>query len=119
MPHIGRRAADLALLAAGLAACFSDRPATAPEPPPGGGPSVVVRNFAYVPAGLSVASGTVVTWTNQDGESHTVSADDGKTFDSSTLGRGGTFQFTAGAPGTYPYFCRLHPFMKATLTVTP
>jgi plastocyanin len=48
-----------------------------------------------------------------------VSAEDGTTFDSGALAKGGTFQFTAGAPGTYTYFCRIHPFMKATLTVTP
>jgi plastocyanin len=110
-------AAGLALVAGGVAGCFSDRPATAPESPAGGS-SVAIRNFAYVPAGLSVPTGTSVTWTNEDDVSHTVSADDGKTFDSSALGKGTTFQFTAGTPGTYTYFCRIHPFMKATLTVT-
>lgn len=109
----------MALLAGALTGCFSDRPATGPEPPPADGSSVAVRDFAYVPPSLSVASGTVVTWTNEDPVSHTVSADDGKTFDSGVVDQGQTFQFTAGAPGTYTYFCRIHPFMKATLTVTP
>ena len=109
----------MVLLAVGLAGCFSERPATGPEPPPGGGSSVVIQDFAYVPPSLTVATGTVVTWTNQDGVSHTVSADDGKAFDSGVVNQGQTFQFTAGAAGTYSYFCRLHPFMKATLTVTP
>jgi plastocyanin len=108
----------LALLGGVLAACFSERPPTAPEPPAGGS-SVSIENFAYVPPSLSVASGTTVTWTNQDNVAHTVSADDGRTFDSGAVGHGGSFQFTAGAPGTYTYFCRIHPFMKATLTVTP
>ena len=70
-----------------------------------------------MPPNLSVTSGTTVTWTNEDPDQHTVSADDGA-FDSSAFGQGQTFQFTAGAPGTYTYFCRIHPFMKGTLTVT-
>jgi plastocyanin len=119
MSPFARAAVGLALLAGGPTACFSDRPATGPEAPPGGGSSVRIENFAYAPATLSVASGTVVTWTNQDAVSHTVSADDQKTFDSGVVDQGQNFQFTAGAPGTYTYFCRIHPFMKATLTVTP
>ena len=112
-----RSAAGLVLLAGGLAACFSDRPSTAPEPP-GGGESVDIANFAYDPPTLSVAAGTTVTWTNQDDVSHTVSADDGSSFDSSALSHGQQFHFTPSVPGTYTYFCRIHPCMKATLTVT-
>jgi len=111
------RTARLALLSGGLAGCFSDRPTTGPTPPAGGA-SVAIENFAFVPATLSVATGTTVTWTNQDDVSHTVSADDGKSFDSSALGHGQAFQITAGPPGTYTYFCRIHPFMKGTLSVT-
>jgi plastocyanin len=48
---------------------------------------------------------------------HTVSADDGSAFDG-TVSPGARFTFTAGAPGTYTYFCRFHPFMKASVTVT-
>jgi plastocyanin len=112
-----RTAGGLALLVGVLAGCFSERPATAPEQPTGGD-AVSIQNFAFVPPNLSVASGTTVTWTNTDDVQHTVSADDGHTFDSSAFGQGQTFQFTAGAPGTYTYTCRIHPFMHATLTVT-
>ena len=111
-----RRAIALVLLAGGLAACVSERPSTAPEPPTDGN-SVAIKNFAFVPPSLGVVSGTTVTWTNQDDVAHTVSADDDKTFDAG-VEPGQTFQFTAGAAGTYPYFCRVHPFMKGTLTVT-
>lgn len=103
----------------GLPACFSDRPATGPEPPTSGGAAVTIANFAFMPPTLSVPTGTVVTWTNSDDVGHTVSADDGKSFDSGVIGHNATFQLTAGAPGTYGYFCQIHPFMKATLTVTP
>lgn len=111
-----RRALPLSLLVGGLAACVSDRPPTGPEPPASGN-SVAIMNFAFVPPSLSVPTGTTVTWTNQDDVAHTVTADDGKTFDH-TLDPSQTFGFTAATPGTYTYFCRLHPFMKATLTVT-
>ena len=112
----GPQAAGLALAGA-LAACFSDRPATGPEPPAGGGTTVAIRNFAYVPPTLSVTSGTTVTWTNGDDVQHTVTAD-GSSFDSNVLGKGQAFRLTAPAPGTYTYHCTVHPFMKATLTVT-
>ncbi|HET9039142.1 MAG TPA: cupredoxin family copper-binding protein [Gemmatimonadales bacterium] len=111
------RAAALALLGV-LAGCFSDRPPTGPEGPAGGGESVAITNFAYVPPTLSVASGTTVTWTNGDDVQHTVTADDGHSFESGLLGKGRAFQVTAPAPGTYTYHCALHPFMKGTLTVT-
>ena len=111
------RSAGAAVLAGALAGCFSDRPATAPDAPISGD-AVSIQNFAFVPPNLSVVSGTTVTWTNTDAVQHTVSSDDGHTFDSSAFGQGQTFQFTAGAPGTYTYTCRIHPFMHGTLTVT-
>jgi plastocyanin len=106
----------LALLAGSAVACFSDRP-TAPDTG-GGGTSVTIENFAYVPPALTVAAGATVTWTNDDDAQHTVTADDGSSFDSNLLGHGGTFQLPAPAPGTYAYHCAVHPFMKGTLTVT-
>jgi plastocyanin len=99
-------------------ACFSDRPATAPEMPVSG-TAVTITNFAYAPANLSVPTGTTVTFTNMDNVQHTVSSDDNTAFDSGAFNQGMTYQLTAGPPGTYPYFCRIHPFMKGTLTVTP
>ena len=111
--------AYLVALAAGLAGCFSDRPATGPDVPVTGVSDVAIENFAFAPANLSVTTGTTVTWTNADAVDHTVSSDDGKTFDSGAFGHGLTFRFTAGPPGVYTYSCRIHPFMKAKLTVTP
>lgn len=113
-----RSAAGLAVVLGALAGCFSDRPATTAPEPPVSGDAVSIKNFAFVPPSLSVVSGTTVTWTNTDQEQHTVSSDDGHTFDSSAFAQGQTFQFTAGAPGTYSYTCRIHPFMHGTLTVT-
>ena len=112
-----RSTGGLAILLCALAACFIDRPATGPEPP-ANGDAVSIQNFAFVPPNLSVVSGTTVTWTNTDDAQHTVSSDDGHSFESSAFGQNQTFQVTAGAPGTYTYTCRIHPFMHGTLTVT-
>lgn len=99
-----------------LTACISDRPTTGPSSDV---QDVRIVAFEYVPPDVTVRSGTMVTWTNEDGVLHTVSSDDDTTFDSGNFGEGMTFQFTAGQPGTYSYFCRIHPFMRAKLTVTP
>ena len=107
----------LAVGLGGLLGCFSDRPGTGPTPP-AGGKVVAIANFAFAPVNLSVPTGDTVTWTNMDDVSHTVTADN-HAFDSGALGHGASFQLTAGPPGTYTYFCQIHPFMKGTLTVTP
>jgi plastocyanin len=101
----------------GLLGCFSDRPGTGPSAP-AAGVKVTVADFAYVPPTLTVQTGDTVTWTNTDNVAHTVTANN-DAFDSGVFGQGKTFQITAGAPGTYSYFCQVHPFMKGTLTVTP
>jgi plastocyanin len=107
----------LALGLGGLSGCFSDRPATGPTPPADGN-EVAVANFAFAPPNLTVQTGAIVTWTNMDDVSHTVTADN-DAFDSGAFGAGANYQLTAGPPGTYTYFCEIHPFMHGTLTVTP
>src|ERR1044071_2885761 len=97
----------LVLLAGALAGCFSDRPATGPSQPVTGD-QVAIDNFAFVPPNVSVVTGTTVTWTNNDDVNHTVTSDDGATFDSGAFGHGLTFSFTAGQPGTYTYKCSIH-----------
>jgi plastocyanin len=57
-----------------------------------------------------------VTWTNSEGVPHTVTANDGS-FGSSQLGAGDTFSHTFTEPGTYSYYCQLHPMMRATVVV--
>ena len=112
----GPQAAALALLLGGLAACFSDRPATAPEPP-AGGTSVAITNFAYVPPTLTVASGATVTWTNGDDVPHKIVSADGRFAASPVLDTNQKYAATFAAPGKYPYFCALHPRMTGTIVV--
>ncbi|HWD60170.1 MAG TPA: cupredoxin family copper-binding protein [Stellaceae bacterium] len=80
--------------------------------------AVTISNFAFAPALVTVAPGTKITWVNNDEEPHTVtSADGGKTFKSEALDTGDKFTFTFDKPGTYKYFCSIHPHMVATIVV--
>jgi plastocyanin len=79
-------------------------------------PQVTIANFAFNPATLTVASGTTVTWTNQDDMVHTVT-EANRLFSSKGLETGATYAHTFTAPGTYTYFCALHPRMTATVIV--
>jgi plastocyanin len=78
---------------------------------------VVISGFAFSPAVAAVKVGTTVTWTQQDEDQHTVTANDGS-FTSSPLVTGATYTHTFTAPGTYQYHCSIHPFMHATVMVT-
>ncbi|MFY9664939.1 MAG: cupredoxin family copper-binding protein [Candidatus Cybelea sp.] len=80
--------------------------------------TVHIKDFKYSPAALTVRVGDRVTFINSDDEAHTVTADD-KSFDSEGLDTAGTWQHVFTKPGTYHYFCELHPYMKATIVVLP
>jgi plastocyanin len=80
--------------------------------------TVSIANFAFVPATVTVKVGTIVTWTNHDQEAHDVTATGGQ-FRSSALNTGDRFMFRFTKPGRYGYLCTIHPFMTATVVVTP
>lgn len=84
---------------------------------PVGGPTIDIEDFAFAPATVTVPAGSTVTWTNKDGEPHTVVANDG-TFRSPTMDTNGTFSFTFATTGTFDYVCSIHPFMHGTVVVT-
>lgn len=80
--------------------------------------TVVIANFLFAPADLTVAPGATVTVVNRDGANHTLTAKD-HSFDTGNIPGNATGTFTAPTkPGTYPYVCAIHPFMTATLTVS-
>jgi plastocyanin len=82
--------------------------------------TVSIKNFAFDPISITVKVGTTVTWTNADQDPHTVTSD-GKSgpLNSKPLNQGDTFQYTFSQAGTFSYLCTIHPFMTATVTVTP
>src|SRR5580704_2623650 len=77
---------------------------------------VKIDNFSFTPAQLTVAVGTTVTWTNQDDVPHTV-VGTGGAFKSKALDTDDKFSFTFDKPGTYAYFCGVHPMMTGKVIV--
>ena len=78
--------------------------------------AVKIDNFTFGPEKLTVKAGTTVTWTNEDDIPHTVVATN-RAFRSKALDTDDKFSFTFTTPGSYEYFCSLHPHMKATVVV--
>ena len=77
---------------------------------------VGIGNFQFTPRTLTVKAGTTVTWTNHDDIRHTVTATD-KRYGSGAIDTDGTFSHQFTMPGTYTYFCSIHPFMTGTIVV--
>ncbi len=77
--------------------------------------NVMIDNFTFEPAQLTVKVGTTVTWKNRDDIPHTV-VSAGK-FRSKTMDTEDSYSFTFTAAGDYKYFCSLHPHMTGTVKV--
>lgn len=82
------------------------------------GTTVVVKDFSFTPASMTVPAGTAVTWIFDDSAQHTVTATD-KSFSSAALNDGHTYTHMFTTPGTYHYICSIHQYMTGTITVTP
>jgi len=80
------------------------------------GNQVTIDNFSFTPQTLTIPAGSTVTWTNKDDVPHTVVATNQK-FKSKALDTDETFSFTFTDPGTYEYFCSVHPKMVAKVIV--
>jgi plastocyanin len=77
---------------------------------------VKIDNFTFSPRQLTVKSGTTVTWANDDDIPHTVTSTT-QAFKSGALDTDQTFSFTFTTPGSYKYYCALHPHMTGTIVV--
>ena len=77
---------------------------------------VKIDNFTFAPQRVTVKAGTTVTWINDDDIPHTV-ASSTKLFKSKTLDTKDKFSFTFTTPGSYEYFCSLHPHMTGAIVV--
>jgi plastocyanin len=78
--------------------------------------AVTIDNFSFAPMQLEIAAGTQVTWINKDDVPHTVVSVDHK-FKSRALDTDEKFSFTFQDPGTYEYFCSVHPKMTGKIIV--
>jgi plastocyanin len=79
-------------------------------------PNVKIDNFSFGPATLTVSAGTTVTWTNRDDIPHTVVSTEGA-FKSKAVDTDEKFSYTFAKPGTYSYFCSIHPKMTGKVVV--
>lgn len=85
---------------------------------PLGEETLEIRNFEYAPSTLTVKPGQTIQVTNLDSVQHDVVSRDGVSFRTAILNEGETGSFVApDQPGTYEYYCSLHPQMVATLVV--
>src|SRR6058998_1183147 len=78
---------------------------------------IEIKDFSFSPQTLTVKPGETVTWINRDEEPHTVVSVEKKFKKSTALDTDQEFTITAGAPGTYTYFCSVHPKMTGTIVV--
>ena len=77
--------------------------------------TIIISDFQYAPRTLTVRHGADVRVTNNDSAPHTVTADDGQSFDSGTVATGESATFRVAKTGRFSYHCTVHPFMKGEL----
>src|SRR4051794_41186206 len=97
-----------AAAAFGLIATLSAWAANAPS-----SATVTIDNFTFGPDNVTIAAGGQITWVNRDDIPHVVAGADGE-FTSPPLDTDDAFTETFARPGTYAYFCVLHPHMTGT-----
>jgi plastocyanin len=79
--------------------------------------AVGIDNFTFNPQTVTVKAGTAVTWTNKDDIPHGIAATNNAFKRSQALDTDDSFSFTFTTPGTYQYFCYIHPHMTGTIVV--
>jgi plastocyanin len=95
------------VLAAGVLFARADGPTS----------TVSIDNFSFGPQTLTVKAGTTVTWTNKDDIPHGIGATNNAFPKSKALDTDDSYSFTFTTPGTYQYFCYLHPKMVGSIVV--
>jgi plastocyanin len=86
------------------------------DQPSGANGAVKIDNFVFGPQTITVPVGTTVTWTNSDDIPHTSVSTDG-VFKSKVMDTDEKFSYTFTKPGTYPYYCSIHPKMTGKVVV--
>jgi amicyanin len=79
--------------------------------------AVGIDNFTFAPPELKVRAGTAVTWTNRDDIPHGIAWTDNAFDKSKALDTDDSYSLTFAKPGTYQYFCYIHPHMTGTIVV--
>jgi plastocyanin len=79
--------------------------------------AIKIDNFTFSPDTVTVPLGSTLRWTNHDDIPHTVVSDDKTSFKSKALDTDDSFSYTFTKPGTYIYFCSIHPKMTGKIIV--
>ena len=79
--------------------------------------AISIDNFTFTPPTLTVKAGTTVTWTNKDDIPHGIGSATNAFAKSKALDTDDSYSFTFTTPGTYKYFCYLHPHMVGSIVV--
>ena len=77
---------------------------------------IKIDNFTFAPETLTVPADSTVTWTNKDDVPHVIASTDGL-FRSKGLDTDDHYAFKFSKPGTYNYFCAIHPKMTGKIVV--
>ena len=78
---------------------------------------IEIKDFAFNPKTITVKAGEKITWINRDEEPHTIVSVEKQFKKSTALDTDQEFTITAGTPGTYTYYCSVHPKMTGTIVV--
>jgi plastocyanin len=79
--------------------------------------AISIDNFTFTPQTVTVKAGTTVTWTNKDDIPHGIAATNNAFPRSKALDTDDSYSFMFTTPGTYQYFCYVHPHMTGTIVV--
>jgi plastocyanin len=119
-PMITRRGALVAVATSTMLAAAVLPGSAQTTPPAPTQPNVVsIDNFTFTPQTLTVKAGTTVTWTNKDDIPHGIASNNNAFARSKALDTDDSYSVTFSTPGTYKYFCYVHPHMTGAIVVEP
>ena len=79
--------------------------------------TVLIQNFRFKPAHITIRRGTKVRWINKDSTAHTATANNGRSFNSGLLSQGERYSHTFKRVGKKGYHCKPHPHMRGSVVV--
>ena len=87
--------------------------------PASGNVSLTIDKGKYRPKNVTVKVGAVLTWTNNDSVTQSVTSDTPGVFDSGPLATGATWSYTFSQAGTFPYHSTGSQTTFGSVIVTP
>ncbi len=101
----------------GMAGCHGSRGGAQTPAVVSGDTTITIKDFDYSPRDVTVPAGTTLTWANEDKAPHNATAND-KSWETALLKEGESGSVRFDTPGEFGYYCTVHPYMKAKVTVT-